>query len=262
VIEALKRKTPAACLEAETGPGVYDRNIGRFAPVSTKILALMPDEISHPDLEHALSLERFARYLDWAGGDRERAIHLYTLNTRISESLYVPLQTLEVVLRNRIHTVMTGAYHERWFCDFLLAPRQPEQLSKAIQDITDQKKEATPGRIVAELTFGFWTSMIGTVYEDLWQRTLHRIGKRPDGKGLQRKDFSRPLAKVRLLRNRVAHHEPIIKMNLCDRHDRMLEMVGWLSPAAADWCRKLDRFDEVYPKGGIALAEAVTAIDC
>jgi hypothetical protein len=212
-------------------------------------------QISHPELELALSLERFSRYLAWADDDREHAIELYTLNTRISESLYVPLQTLEVVLRNRIHVVMTEAYHERWFCDFLLAPRQPEQLDKAIQDIQTKKKEATPGRIVAELTFGFWTSMIGTVYEDLWQHTLHRIGKRPDGKGLVRKDFSRPLARVRVLRNRIAHHEPIIMLtDLRDQHDRMLELSGWLSPAAAAWCRKLDRFDEVYPAEGIVLA--------
>lgn len=96
----------------------------------------MTFRVSHADLENALSLERFARYQAWADGDRERAIALYTLNTRISESLYIPLQTLEIVLRNRIHAVMTTARHEGWFHDrgVLLGDRQPEQLAKAIQD--------------------------------------------------------------------------------------------------------------------------------
>ena len=67
------------------------------------------------DLEHALSLERFGRYLAWANGDRTRAVELYTLNTRVSESLYTPLQMLEVTLRNRIHAVMQDAHHETWF---------------------------------------------------------------------------------------------------------------------------------------------------
>ena len=71
---------------------------------------------SHADLELILSLDGFGRYLAWAGGDRERAIELYTLNTRISESLYIPLQSLELSLRNRIHVVMTEAFGgEGWF---------------------------------------------------------------------------------------------------------------------------------------------------
>jgi hypothetical protein len=115
-------------------------------------------------LELALSLERFERYLAWAGGDRERAIELYTLNTRISESLYTPLQSLEVVLRNRIHLVMTEAFGgEGWFQQpgVLLNERQPEQLAKAIEDLESVNKMPTPGRIVAALSFGFWTAMFG-----------------------------------------------------------------------------------------------------
>jgi hypothetical protein len=66
-------------------------------------------------LEQALSLERFARYLAWAAGDRSRAIALYTLNTRLSESLYIPIQMLEIALRNRIHAVMSAALHDHWY---------------------------------------------------------------------------------------------------------------------------------------------------
>jgi hypothetical protein len=64
------------------------------------------------DLEEALSFERFSRYLEWANGDRHRAIQLYTLNTQLSESFYLPLQMLEVTLRNRIHHVMTDMHRE------------------------------------------------------------------------------------------------------------------------------------------------------
>lgn len=216
---------------------------------------IMTAEISYADLEIALSLERFTRYLAWAGGDRKRAIELYTLNTKISESLYIPLQMLEVALRNRIHAVMAEARHEGWFHDkgFLLGDRQPEQLAKAMSDVADANKEPTPGRLVAELTFGFWTGMFGTPYEDLWQTTLHRIGKKPNGKGLRRKDFSAPLTPIRTLRNRIAHHEPIISWNLAKHHAKMVELIEWLSPAAAAWCRQHDRFLEVYPAERIAL---------
>ncbi|WP_323131107.1 Abi family protein [Sinorhizobium medicae] len=211
--------------------------------------------VSYDALEMALSLERFGRYLDWANGDRSRAIELYTLNTLISESLYTPLQMLEVALRNRIHAVMTEAVNESWFHEPGIAARRmaAEQLAKAIQDIEEAKKEPTPGRVVAALTFSFWTAMFGKDYETLWQTTLHKIGRKPDGKGLRRKDFSGPLAQIRSLRNRIAHHEPVIMWNLPKRHDSMMEMTGWLSPPAAEWCQTHCRFQQVYPAEPIAL---------
>ena len=211
--------------------------------------------ISHEGLESALSLERFGRYLAWAGGDRGRAIELYTLNTQVSEALYTPLQMLEVALRNRIHAVMSEARHEGWFHDrgLLLGEWQPFQLTKAVEDIEKEKKDATPGRIVAALTFSFWTSMFGKDYETMWQTTLNRIGRRPDGKGLKRKDFSGPLTPIRALRNRIAHHEPVIAWNLPKHHAKILELTAWLSPPAADWCRAHSRFEQVYPAERLVL---------
>jgi hypothetical protein len=212
---------------------------------------------SHTDLELALSLERFGRYLAWAVRDRERAIELYTLNTRISESLYTPLQSLEVALRNRIHVVMAeGLGDEAWFhqAGVLLNDRQPDQLTKAVEDLKAVNKMPTPGRIVAALSFGFWTAMFGPHYEGLWRTTLHRIAARQDGKRLRRKDFSGPLTPIRSIRNRNGHHEPIITWDLPGIHKRMVELTRWLSPAAAAWCRENDRFDQVYPAERILLA--------
>lgn len=212
---------------------------------------------SHAELELTLSLERFGRYLAWAQGDRGRAIEFYTLNTRISESLYTPLQSLEVSLRNRIHAVMTEALgDEGWFyrTGVLLNDRQPEQLAKAIEDLKAVNKTPTPGRTVAALSFGFWTAMFGPDYEGLWRATLRRIASKPDGTGLRRKDFSGPLTPIRTIRNRIAHHEPIIMWDLRKHHKKMVELTRWLSPAAAAWCKENDRFDEVYPAERISLA--------
>lgn len=209
-------------------------------------------------LEEALSLERFGRYLAWAGGDHARALELYGLNTRLSEALYTPLQMLEVALRNRIHAVLSVSLWPRWFeaPGFLAVPHQNEQVVEALADLTRDGKEPTPGRVVAALTFSFWTTMLGTHYENLWQTDLHRIGRREDGKGLRRKDFSGTLTPIRLLRNRIAHHEPILTWDLPKHHDAMLRITGWLSPAAAAWCRTLDRFDQVHPPERIALQQA------
>lgn len=82
------------------------------------------------DFAATLSAARFERYLRWADGDRARALDLYALNTRVSEALYTPLQTLEVTLRNRMHAVLTEEAHERWFDQdgFLKIRRLPRQV--------------------------------------------------------------------------------------------------------------------------------------
>lgn len=216
----------------------------------------MDSNPAFPNLETVLSLDRFGTYLAWAEGDRERAIALYSLNTTLSESLYTPLQALEISLRNRIHSVMTDMAGERWFDDptYQLNPRQGEMLAKAEADLRENRKETTPGAMVAGLTFGFWTAMLGREYEELWQTDLHQIAKRESGKGLRRKDFTRPLGPIRTLRNRIAHHEPILYWNLQKHHESILQIIRWLSEVAADWCVAYDRFPHVYPDQRIVLA--------
>ena len=205
--------------------------------------------------ETTLSHERFARYLQWAEGDHVRALELYALNTQLSEALYTPLQLLEVTLRNRIHTVLTDSLGECWLSGegFLVLERQHFQLEKARRDLLDVGREPTPGRIVAALTFSFWGFMLSPKYEVLWQTTLHRIAQREDGRGLRRKDLAAPMAPIRMLRNRVAHHEAIIHWDLPAHHANILQLTCWLSPAAGTWGKRHSRFPEVYPDGGIAL---------
>ena len=43
------------------------------------------------------------------------------------------------------------------------------------------------------------------------------------------------LKAIRLLRNRIAHHEPIFNRNVSDEYRRMREMIAWRSPVAAAW---------------------------
>lgn len=215
--------------------------------------------MNHENFEQALSLERFGRYLAWAAGDRAQAIALYELNTNLSESLYTPLQTLEVALRNRIHTVLAEAKGAEWYDDdacILLIPHQSDQAAKAIEQLAKAGKPATAGGVVASLTFSFWTTMFNKDYETLWQQTLHRIADPTAPKGLKRKSFSGPLTPIRVLRNRIAHHEPILGWDLRTHHARIMELTEWLSPPAAKWCCENDRFPQVYPAGGIFLARA------
>lgn len=256
---AQKKIYPGRMPEAETGPGVYREKItARDAEIKLSAHA-SGDAIHIASLEEALSLERFSKYLAWAEGDRTRAIALYTLNAELSEALYTPLQMLEVTLRNRIHTVMGEAFRPDWYdlAEHQLNPRQVEMISKAKQDLTDERKDHAPARVVAALTFGYWTSMLGGAYENLWQERLNAIARRENGKGLRRKEFARPLTPIRALRNRIAHHEPIISWDLPKQYENIVQLTAWLSPPAAAWTLEHCRFPALYPATGIRLAEGL-----
>lgn len=227
----------------------------------------MPEQVSNiynsasdHNLDEALSLERFSRYLSWANGDREEAFKLYALNTAVSEALYTPIQMLEVSFRNRFHFTLSAGHGENWFDipGFLCVTHQIEQLAKAREDLQREKKLETPGRIVAALTFGFWTALLNKEYENLWQTTLHNAAQREDGKGLTRKNLAGPLTPIRTLRNRVAHHEPIIMWDLPKHYGNILQLTQWLSPTAAEWSRHHSRFPQVYPSTPIQLAKGTS----
>lgn len=217
------------------------------------------ETIPYPGIEETLSADRFGTYLGWAAGDRNRAVTLYTLNALLSESLHLPLHMLEVALRNRIHQVMSTTHGDTWFdmAEHQLNAVQADMIARARKDLADQGKDDSAARIVAALTFGFWTAMLGKEYENLWQKTLKDIARREDGKGLRRKDFTKSLSAIRTLRNRLAHHETVLYWDLPKHYANILQLIGWLSPVAGEWCQAYGRFQSLYPVEGIQLATDV-----
>ncbi len=77
-------------------------------------------------------------------------------------------------------------------------------LRRAKQSIEREGKPLEPGRLVAELAFGFWTGLTSAKYEALWRDHLYKIiPRRPVQSGA----VHDRLNTIRKLRNRVAHHE-------------------------------------------------------
>lgn len=200
-----------------------------------------PTEID--TLEQSLSLERFNGYVQRANGDRTMAVRLYERNTRLSESLYGVVQGLEVCLRNSIDRVLRSACGPNWYDQpMALKYPLPEKLQSAKDSVLRQGKLLTPGRVVAELSFGFWTALIGRKYEKrLWVPYLHKAfpnaffpvahpGKKPAA--LDRPDIAERLETIRQLRNRIAHHEPILHYELESEHCKIVEATSWICPTS------------------------------
>jgi hypothetical protein len=50
-----------------------------------------------------------------------------------------------------------------------------------------------------------------------------------------------------MLRNRVAHYEPILALPLAQRYADIVTLTGWLSPSAAAWINDTSTWPTTYP---------------
>lgn len=113
---------------------------------------------------------------------------------------------------------------------------------EAVEQVERVKDEATPGRVVAELSFGFWVGLFANAYDQtLWRTDLYRLfSPRP-----QRRQLHEDLDKLRTLRNRIAHHEPIFQRSLLDDYQRVTNILRSIAPHTCTWMEHNSRVLEV-----------------
>lgn len=207
-------------------------------------------------VEQSLSRERFAPYVAAQQGDRLRALKLYEANTLLSEALYGSLQGLEVTLRNAIHAKLSSELRRSdWFDTPILQQYERQKVDEVKARLAGRYPLATvhPGQVVATLTFGFWASLTNKSYHRiLWRPYLSQVFANGSPGNDEVRDTLRALAE---LRNRIAHHEPIVfravagklqKQNLNGVLQTIIKTTGWICPETASWIKSQSRLDEVY----------------
>lgn len=211
--------------------------------------------MNYSTLERILSQDRLAPYLAKHGGDTNKAIEHYKANIKISESFYSGIAILEVGLRNNIDLQLKRKYGtENWFDDaaFIkdVSSFQIDKISDARRTIHREKKAVTSGKMVAELTFGFWTSLFDTKFEKVLWKDLRLAFPKCPKKERQRKNISSKLNSIRKLRNRVFHHESISwNINALDNYKKeILEGIDWLNGDLTTFFKDTIRIEEVLRK--------------
>lgn len=189
-------------------------------------------------LEVSLSIERLDKYVKTVGGDKANALRLYVYNTAISEAFYTPLHGLEITLRNSINIRLAAKFGADWYKpDRVRAFQYPltEMLDDAGGKLAEERKAVTQGGIVAALNFGFWVTVLAPRYDaSLWRPALrHAFPNRP--RGTERHEVHGALNAIRRLRNRVAHHEPILNRDLAADHALILQVASWICSETATW---------------------------
>jgi len=171
-----------------------------------------------------------------------RALHLYEWNMRASSSALELTGIVEIVARNAIDRELSawseGRYRSSsWFDHVPLDHQGSVDLAKARDRSARRSGEEVHGRVIAELGFGFWRYLVETRYlTALWTPALHRAFPNGPSDILTRQRQVRTrLQQLHFLRNRAAHHEPIHQRDLRRDHDYAIELLGWISPVAAEW---------------------------
>jgi hypothetical protein len=164
--------------------------------------------------------------------NQETALKLYVQNIRFSESFYSPIQGLEVTLRNKVHNALSKHYGVEWFMSRKL---KLEYVQKCmVQEAAARITPIVILKLIAELNLGFWTGLFGSHYEDIWRKHLRFIFKSATG-ALKRKDIHSVLDNIRRLRNRIAHHAPIIERDLQSDYKSIIELIALICPETSKW---------------------------
>lgn len=119
----------------------------------------------------------------------------------------------------------------------------------AVADACDKVKgqAPTPGDVVAGATFSFWRGFFLPQFEEIWRAVMSDAFPNVPPAHAKCKTFNTRVDEVRVLRNSVFHHEPIFRrQDLTEKHQRIHEMLGWLSAEALAELEKLDIFSATF----------------
>jgi hypothetical protein len=160
--------------------------------------------------------------------------------------LWGDFSVLEVCVRNAIGgqlEVFTGRADWWESPQVGLRAEQMQAVQRATVAIDRAGQRLSPGHVVANLTLGFWTSLLANRYhERLWEPAVknafpHLVGRR----GALQQD----LDGLRRVRNRIAHHEPIFNRDLAVDHQTVLGVLAMIEPRARDWLEHDSRIEQV-----------------
>jgi hypothetical protein len=208
---------------------------------------------------YMLSEPRMAPYLKSAEDDKAKTLALYEWSARTSSAAFEIVGHLEVLLRNALDGCLRERFRED-LCEipwFLLPTPGGEHVAEAVASVRErlrpQGKESRH-QIVAGLSFGFWAGLLGPRYEELWRDCLHRAFPNSSGK---RKQVAAAVERVRKFRNRLAHHDSIMNVDIPFEIRQIFDLASYISTDAAKWLERCSNVMAMYAQRPIVIADTV-----
>lgn len=214
--------------------------------------------MNYQKLEQYTSAPRLNRFLRAVGNSKVKAKRLYQINLQVSQSFYPILNLFEIFLRNAIDRQLKAYFEDDdWIITqktgFMNHPSLSSSryslknsITKAERTIRSQRNEISSPGVIAEQSFGFWTSLFDPHHYRLINGTIiHCFSCKPGH--VNRSTISQKLNRIRKFRNRIYHNEPIC---FFDTHidfqnaekvrEEIFETTAWIDKELLQYIRKHD----------------------
>ena len=210
---------------------------------------------NHDKIIQALSFQRLERYIRPNDSKNlELAIKRYQLNIQLSQSFYPALHIIEVTLRNQVYEALKNQLGRDWLLkdkqfNNLFRKSELDKTEECIKKLRKNRKPIETPNLIAELNFGYWTSLFTSYYESLWRKSKSLKTAFPNlpKHDLKRKSISVELNAIRRLRNRIFHYEPIWHWSdLPEHHKRIIKVIQWMNNEASKLLNKVDLCPTVF----------------
>lgn len=181
--------------------------------------------LDYKKIKKFISATRLRKYEIVCKHDPSRTLKLYQTNLRLSQAYYSMLSLIEVIIRNALNEELKTYFNDtEWLRNQIAGFMNHSTLKKRLKDghikdgylkttvtksIHDLGSFAHQGKIIADLSFGFWVAFFDAKHYRLLKGSPLKIFKNLPA-GENRKSIHEKLKKVRDFRNRVYHNEPII----------------------------------------------------
>ncbi|MFI6045608.1 hypothetical protein ACIA8C_28545 [Nocardia sp. NPDC051321] len=200
----------------------------------------MPIDLPHWFVQR-FAAPRLAPYVHAAQRDGVSARSLYIWNLQTAGAFYIPLHCLEICLRNAMHEQLTIKFGQP--CWWLVAELDEHDRAKIDKTRIDLGRKGirkpTADDIVAELSFGFWLSLLSRRYDRrLWVPALHKAFPNYPNDRARLHDNVQAMV---LFRNRIMHHEPIHHRHLAADHAKIYLLLSYIEPELPTFLRTIDR---------------------
>ena len=176
--------------------------------------------------------------------EKYKNIDTYNINLRKSKQFYIPLSILEVSLRNSINNLFEKLYGAGWIANeaSFLKHKEIEKIIQTKDKILSRSEIISKDKIVSELSFGFWTALFQSVYDDKmrFNNLKHIFPNLPPKEKLpiDRKMVSTKLNHIRKFRNRIFHHENILKEEFKNIEDDIYEILSYFDNELVEFTKK------------------------
>ncbi|MDE3008580.1 MAG: Abi family protein [Acidobacteriota bacterium] len=230
-------------------------------------------------IRNGISIPRLNPYDSAADGNQSLSLDLYRYNLDLSAAFYELIGLVEVVLRNALNDRLSNTYGSNWFSNHELFDDRTLREFERCWRYSGLPNGVTGstisnGKFISRLSFGTWTNLLDAGgyqgkeptrfkcdYENLfWRPCLHSAF--PNSIGTRKPIYLRA-SQIQMIRNRVAHHEPLLwgfvdrtsnrdRVSVTKAHSLILEFADLMDSDIGNWLRTDDKIHlllKAVPKG-------------